>query len=89
MLLHHLKAVSATTGVITAIFGVLATPRRRSRAPLQAINSAQRADVSKTSESGMDYAVSFKSRQSDGRNIWNNRDKVRILCVKVNFNKLF
>ncbi|XP_052037554.1 synaptonemal complex protein 2 [Apodemus sylvaticus] len=47
------------------------TPRR-SRESLQAINSAERA-VSKTSESGMDYAVSLKSRQSDGRNKWNNK----------------
>ncbi|XP_021050187.1 synaptonemal complex protein 2 [Mus pahari] len=47
------------------------TPRR-SREPLQAINCAEKA-VSKTSESGMDYAVSLKSRQSDGRKTWNNR----------------
>ncbi|XP_063140754.1 synaptonemal complex protein 2 isoform X3 [Rattus norvegicus] len=47
------------------------TPRR-SRAPLQAIHSAEKA-VSKTSESGVDYAVSLKSRQSDGRNRGNNR----------------
>ncbi|KAL6090115.1 hypothetical protein STEG23_000868, partial [Scotinomys teguina] len=51
------------------------SPQRRSRAPLQAINSAGKANVSKTSESGVDYAVSLKSRQSDGRNIWNDRDK--------------
>ncbi|NP_796165.2 synaptonemal complex protein 2 [Mus musculus] len=47
------------------------TPRR-SREPLQAINSVEKA-VSKTSESGMDYAASPKSRQSDGRKRWNNR----------------
>nr|XP_034351252.1 synaptonemal complex protein 2 [Arvicanthis niloticus] len=47
------------------------TPRR-SRVPLQAINSTEKA-VSKTSESGMDYAVSLRSRQSDGRNGWNNK----------------
>ncbi|XP_031229148.1 synaptonemal complex protein 2, partial [Mastomys coucha] len=47
------------------------TPRRR-REPLQTINSTEKA-VSKTSESGMDYTVSLKSRLSDGRNGWNNR----------------
>ncbi|CAO2577402.1 Synaptonemal complex protein 2 [Lemmus lemmus] len=51
------------------------TSQRRSRAPLQAINSAEKADVSKTSERGANYAVSLKSRQSDGRNRWNIRDK--------------
>jgi hypothetical protein len=45
--------------------------------------------VSKTSESGMDYAASPKSRQSDGRKRWNNRANVRILCVKIKFKKLF
>ncbi|XP_059118038.1 synaptonemal complex protein 2 isoform X4 [Peromyscus eremicus] len=60
------------------------TPRRRSRAPLQVINSAGKADVSKTSESGMDYAVSLKSRQSDGRNRWNNRDKSKTTKVVEN-----
>nr|XP_048297236.1 synaptonemal complex protein 2 isoform X4 [Myodes glareolus] len=51
------------------------TPQRRSRAPLQAINSAEKADVSKTSEKEVDCAVSLKSRQSDGRNRRNIRDK--------------
>ncbi|XP_050999885.1 synaptonemal complex protein 2 [Acomys russatus] len=49
------------------------TPQR-SKAPLQAINSAEKA-VSKTSENGMDCALSLKSRQSDGRNRRNNRFK--------------
>nr|XP_021490490.1 synaptonemal complex protein 2 [Meriones unguiculatus] len=49
------------------------TPQK-CRTPLQAVNSAEKA-VSKISESGMDYAVSLKSIQSDGRNRWNNRAK--------------
>ncbi|XP_038186991.1 synaptonemal complex protein 2 [Arvicola amphibius] len=52
------------------------SPQRRSRAPLQAINSAEKADVSKTSEREVDCTVSLKSRQSDGRNRWNIRDKL-------------
>ncbi|XP_027275617.1 synaptonemal complex protein 2 [Cricetulus griseus] len=59
------------------------TPRR-SRAPLQAINPAPKADGSKTSKSRMDYAVSLKSRQSNGRNIWNNRDKNKTTNVVKN-----
>ncbi|KAL1787109.1 synaptonemal complex 2 [Sigmodon hispidus] len=51
------------------------TPQRRSREPLQAINSVKKADVPKPSESGMDYAVSLKSRQSDEINRWNNGEK--------------
>ncbi|KAK7814249.1 hypothetical protein U0070_000565, partial [Myodes glareolus] len=60
------------------------TPQRRSRAPLQAINSAEKADVSKTSEKEVDCAVSLKSRQSDGRNRRNIRDKTYVCCEKAN-----
>lgn len=81
-----MKVTSVTAGKIAVTFVLLATPQRKSRAPLQAINSAEKADVSKTSEKEVDCAVPLKS---DGRSRWNIRDKVRILCVKINFNKLF
>ncbi|XP_032206066.1 synaptonemal complex protein 2 isoform X5 [Mustela erminea] len=52
------------------------TPRRgRIKPPLQVMGSAEKPDVPKTSQSGVDNAVSLVSRPSEGRNTGANTDK--------------
>ncbi|KAM6147527.1 synaptonemal complex protein 2 [Erethizon dorsatum] len=59
------------------------TPRRRKiKPPLQMMSSAEKADISKRSEDGVDNAVSHKSRPSEERNGRANTDK-HIKTAKV------
>ncbi|XP_044926451.1 synaptonemal complex protein 2 isoform X4 [Mustela putorius furo] len=59
------------------------TPRRgRIKPPLQVMGSAEKPDVPKTSQSGVDNAVSLVSRPSEGRNTGANTDK-HIKTAKV------
>ncbi|XP_032734765.1 synaptonemal complex protein 2 isoform X5 [Lontra canadensis] len=52
------------------------TPRRgRIKPPLQVMGSAEKPDLPKTSQSGVDNAVSLVSRPSEGRNTGANTDK--------------
>ncbi|XP_047602651.1 synaptonemal complex protein 2 isoform X4 [Lutra lutra] len=52
------------------------TPRRgKIKPPLQVMGSAEKPDVPKTSQSGVDNAVSLVSRPSEGRNTGANTDK--------------
>ncbi|XP_045836108.1 synaptonemal complex protein 2 [Meles meles] len=52
------------------------TPRRgRIKPPLQVMGSTEKPDVPKTSQSGVDNAVSLVSRPSEGRNTGANTDK--------------
>ncbi|XP_025709168.1 synaptonemal complex protein 2 isoform X3 [Callorhinus ursinus] len=52
------------------------TPRRgRIKPPLQMMSSAEKPDIPKTSESGVDNAVFLISRPSEGRNSGDNTDK--------------
>ncbi|XP_048666673.1 synaptonemal complex protein 2 isoform X2 [Marmota marmota marmota] len=59
------------------------TPRRRRiKPPLQMISSAEKTALSKTSENGVDNAVSLKPRPSEGINRRDNTDK-HIKTAKV------
>ncbi|XP_010635715.1 synaptonemal complex protein 2 isoform X1 [Fukomys damarensis] len=59
------------------------TPRRRRiKPPLQMMSSAEKADISKTSENGMNNAVPHKSRPFEQRNRKANKDK-HIKTAKV------
>ncbi|XP_021110847.1 synaptonemal complex protein 2 isoform X3 [Heterocephalus glaber] len=51
------------------------TQRRRIKPPLQMMSSAEKVDISKTLENGMDNAVSCKSRPSEERSRRANTDK--------------
>ncbi|XP_031289392.2 synaptonemal complex protein 2 isoform X1 [Camelus dromedarius] len=63
------------------------TPRRgRIKPPLQMTSSTEKPGVSKTSENGVDNAVSLKSRTSQERNRGDNTDK-HIKTAKVVENK--
>nr|XP_045013012.1 synaptonemal complex protein 2 [Jaculus jaculus] len=50
------------------------TPRKRIKLPLQMMSSTEKADVSKTSKTGMDNAVSHKPKPSERRYRGNNMD---------------
>ena len=59
---------------------ILAAPqKRRIKPPLQMTSSTEKPGVSKTSEQGVDYAVSLKSRPSEEKKRRDNTDKVTLL----------
>uniref|UniRef100_A0A8C2NQS0 Synaptonemal complex protein 2 n=1 Tax=Capra hircus TaxID=9925 RepID=A0A8C2NQS0_CAPHI len=59
------------------------TPRkRRIKPPLQMTSSTEKPGVSKTSEQGVDYAVSLKSRPSEEKKRGDNIDKVTLKCLE-------
>uniref|UniRef100_A0A8D2AKP4 Synaptonemal complex protein 2 n=1 Tax=Sciurus vulgaris TaxID=55149 RepID=A0A8D2AKP4_SCIVU len=57
--------------------------RRRIKPPLQMISSAEKAALSKTSENGVDNAVSLKPRPAEGINRRDNTDKLTSVTGKA------